>query len=154
MIGFPYETIDEIFETIDLLAQIRPGRFRWSIFFPYINTRAYEIARDGGFIDFDKLENLTNFTAESALDFGPIHNAILKRLKSTFPWHVNARAAFSSSPLYARLLEQAEDIPIENWPEAEKNIIKLDEEVSRTLSLSQERHYGYKYNSFTAVRSH
>lgn len=154
MIGFPYETIDEIFKTIDLLAQIRPGRFRWSIFFPYINTRAYEIARDGGFIDFEKLESLTNFTAESALDFGPVHNAILKRLKSTFPWHVNARAALSSSPLYARLIEQAEEIPLESWPEAEKNIIKLDEEVSRTLSLSQEQHYGYKYNSFTAVRSH
>jgi len=154
MIGFPHETIAEIDETIDLLARIRPGRFRWSIFFPYINTRAYEIARDGGFIDFERLESLTNFTDESALDFGPEHNWHLRKLKSMFPWHVNARAGFSSSSLYAQLIEQADRIEPQDWPEAEKNTIEVDKHISRILDLSRECHYGYKYNLFTAVRSH
>jgi radical SAM superfamily enzyme YgiQ (UPF0313 family) len=154
MMGFPHETIAEIEETIDLLARIKPGRFRWSVFFPYINTRAYEIAREGGFIDFEKLESLTNFTDQSALDFGPDHNWFLKKLKTTFPWHVNARADLSSSPLYARVIEQAERIEPEDWPEAEKNLIEIDKSVSRMLELSRETHYGYKYNLFTAVRSH
>ncbi len=154
MIGFPHETIAEIGETIDLLARIKPGRFRWSVFFPYINTRAYEIAREGGFIDFEKLESLTNFTDESALDFGPEHNWFLKKLKTTFPWHVNSRADLSSSPLYTRLIEQAERIDPKDWPEAEQNLIEIDKSVSRMLELSRETHYGYKYNLFTAVRRH
>jgi radical SAM superfamily enzyme YgiQ (UPF0313 family) len=154
MMGFPHETIAEIEETIDLLARIKPGRFRWSIFFPYINTRAYEIARDGGFIDFNKLESLTNFTDESALDFGPEHNRFLKRLKTTFPWHVNARAGFSSSPLYERLIERADNVDEEDWAGAEKALVEVDRSVSRMLDLSGEPHYGYKYNLFTAVRNH
>lgn len=154
MIGFPHETIAEVEETIDLLARIKPGRFRWSLFFPYVNTRAYEIARDGGYIDFDKLNGLTNFTDESALDFGPKHNRFLKKLKATLPWHVNARTGFSSSPLYARLLEQADRIESQDWAEAEKHIIEIDKDISRMLELSGEPHYGYKYNLFTAVRSH
>lgn len=152
--GFPHETIDEIYETIDLLARIKPGRFRWSIFFPYINTDAYDIAREGGFIDFKKLEQLTNFTDESSLDFGPEHNWFLKKLKTTFPWHVNARAGFSSSPLYGWLIESAGGIAPEDWPEAEKQLVRTDKEISKTLALSREPHYGYKYNRFTAVRSY
>jgi radical SAM superfamily enzyme YgiQ (UPF0313 family) len=154
MIGFPHETIPEIEETIDLLARIKPGRFRWSIFFPFINTRAYEIAREGGFIDFDKLENLTNFTDDSALDFGPEHNRYLKRLKTTFPWRVNARAGLSSSPMYERLIAHVDKVADEDWSEAEERIIEIDRGVSRVLSLSGDVHYGYKYNLFTAVRSH
>ncbi len=154
MIGFPHETIGEINETIELLARIKPGRFRWSIFFPYINTRAYEIARDDGFIDFERLESLTNFTDRSALDFGPAHNWFLKKLKTTFPWHVNARAGFPSSSLYAGLLDEADRIEPDDWREAEKHLVEVDRSISRMLELSRESHYGYKYNLFTAVRSH
>ena len=154
MIGFPHETTAEVYETIDLIARIRPGRFRWSIFFPYVNTRAYEIALDGGFIDFDKLDRLTNFTDESALDFGSEHNFFLKKLKTTFPWHVNARAGFSSSSMYARLLEHVDKIEPGYWPEFENSILRFDQDVSRMLTLSRETHYNYKYNLFTAVRSY
>ncbi len=154
MIGFPHESINDVRDTIELLARIKPGRFRWSIFFPYVNTRAYEIARDGGFIDFRKLESLTNFTDESALDFGPEHNSFLRRLKVTFPWHVNARAGFSGSHLYQSLIEQTDKIEMERWPEAEEYIIKIDGEISRALTLAGEPHYAYRYNLFTAVRSY
>jgi radical SAM superfamily enzyme YgiQ (UPF0313 family) len=154
MIGFPHETIPEIFETVDLLARIKPGRFRWSIFFPFINTRAYEIARNDGFIDFEKLENLTNFTDESALDFGPEQNWFLKKLKTTFPWHVNARADLACSSLYERLIDQADKINPADWAEAEKDLIGIDRNISRMLEISGETHYGYKYNLFTAVRRH
>jgi radical SAM superfamily enzyme YgiQ (UPF0313 family) len=154
MIGFPHETAEEVYETIELLGRIQPGRFRWSIFFPYVNTRAYEIALEGGFIDFDKLDRLTNFTDESALDFGPNHNFFLKKLKTTFPWHVNARSGFSSSSLYARLLEHVDKIEPGYWPEFESSIIRFDEDISRTLTLSREPHYNYRYNLFTAVRSY
>jgi radical SAM superfamily enzyme YgiQ (UPF0313 family) len=154
IIGFPHETIAEIYETIDLLANIKPGRFRWSIFFPYINTRAYDIASEGGYIDFGKLENLTNFTDESALDFGAAHNAFLRKMKTTFPWHVNARAGFSCSALYAQLVEYVDEIPMENWMEAEEIIVQGDKVIARMLALAAQQHYGYKYNQFTAVRSY
>ncbi|RJP71978.1 MAG: radical SAM protein [Candidatus Abyssobacteria bacterium SURF_17] len=154
MLGFPHETISDVYETIDLLARIKPGRFRWSLFFPYPNTRAYDIAHEGGFLDFRKLEELTNFTDESALDFGPDHNVFLRRLKITFPWHVNARAGFSCSELFDRLIEHVDKIDPEDWPAAEKLMLGLDENISGALILSRERHYSYKYNLFTAVRSY
>jgi radical SAM superfamily enzyme YgiQ (UPF0313 family) len=154
IIGFPRESISEIHETINLLARIKPGRFRWSVFFPFINTRAYDIAREGGFIDFEKLESLTNFTDESALDFGAEHNLALRKLKTTFPWYVNARADFKRSSLYSELVERIEKIAPEEWPIAEESVIRMDEDISRMLELSGEPHYGYKYNLFTAVRSY
>ncbi len=154
IIGFPHESVAEIFETIDLLARIKPGRFRWSIFFPFINTRAYDIARQGGFIDFVRIESLTNFTDESALDFGPEHNLALRKLKTTFPWHVNARAGFKCSSLYSELLERIERIESEEWQKVEDSVARMDGDISRMLSMSNEPHYSYKYNLFTAVRSY
>ncbi len=64
MIGLPDEGRADLFATIDLLATIQPGRFRWSIFFPYTGTVAYEIAKEKGLIDFERMETLSNFTEE------------------------------------------------------------------------------------------
>ena len=45
MFGLPYETKEEILETVKLLSIIKPGRFRWSIFYPFPRTEAYEISK-------------------------------------------------------------------------------------------------------------
>ena len=41
-----------------------------------------------------------------------------------------------------------------DWGEAEERILEVDRSVSQLLELAGESHYGYKYNLFTAVRSH
>ena len=45
MFGLPYESREEIMETIQLCAKVKMGRFRWALFFPFKGTAGYEIAK-------------------------------------------------------------------------------------------------------------
>jgi radical SAM superfamily enzyme YgiQ (UPF0313 family) len=153
MIGLPHEKKEDLMMTIELLARIKPGRFRWAIFFPYVNTVAYEISRKGGFIDFDKMEGLSGFTEESCLNFGPEHNAWIEKLQKIFPWYVNALANLPSSPLYQSLVKGAEGLPIESWRGIKDKVIPLDREISSLLNAQNKEHYAIRYEEFMAVRS-
>jgi radical SAM superfamily enzyme YgiQ (UPF0313 family) len=153
MIGLPYETKEDLMMTIELLARIKPGRFRWAIFFPYVNTVAYEMSRKGGFINLEKMERLSSFTEESCLDFGPEHNLWIEKLQKIFPWYVNACANLSSSHLYKSLVKGAEALSYESWKKIEDKIIPLDQEISLLLVSQQKEHYAIRYEEFMAVRS-
>ena len=41
----PPETEEELLDTVRLLGRIKPGRFRWSVFYPFPGTRAAKIAQ-------------------------------------------------------------------------------------------------------------
>lgn len=153
MIGLPKETRSDVLATIDLLAAIRPGRFRWSIFFPYPGTVAYEIAKDGGLIDFEKMETLSNFTAESCLDFGAEHNLLIDKLAVAFPWFVNERTDLPSSPIYHELVSEIERMDTKTWERVRSSIRSTDRELSAFLTKSDREHYAIKYNEFMGVRS-
>ncbi|MHC4999945.1 MAG: B12-binding domain-containing radical SAM protein, partial [Planctomycetota bacterium] len=58
IIGFPHETCDDVYQTIQLMASARPGRFRWTFFYPFPGTKAYEITREGGYINQEKMKTL------------------------------------------------------------------------------------------------
>jgi radical SAM superfamily enzyme YgiQ (UPF0313 family) len=151
MIGLPYETKADIVQTLQLLAQIEPSRFRWSVFFPYPKTRAFEICQKAGLIDPNKMVRLTNFTEGSCLDFGPEHNLFIQKLAKTFPWYVNTY--LSPSPaLYAELKTLVEAAHEKAWIEGEKVVLSLDQGVSQVLSMGGIRHYAIKYNPFMAVK--
>jgi radical SAM superfamily enzyme YgiQ (UPF0313 family) len=49
IIGFPHEGREDVFDTIRLLGTAKPGRFRWTYFFP--GTRAHQISIEGGFLN-------------------------------------------------------------------------------------------------------
>ena len=152
MLGLPHETKEDIMMTIKLLAGIEPSRFRWSIFFPYPGTKAYQISEEGGFIDYDKMESLNNFTEESCLNFGKQHNLFLKKLKKSFPWWVNAHTKFSVSALYQELVRVIEEMDEKIWDHNEPKIIPLDNKISEFLQLTEKSHYAIKYNEFMAVK--
>jgi len=153
MVGLPTETREEVMETIQILADIKPGRFRWSLFFPYPNTRAYEISQEGGFIDFNKMSQLSNFTDESCLDFGPAYNFWLKKVNRAFPWYVNALASLPCSPRYATMTGEIEAMSEESWMKAEGAISTRDRESSSRETHAGSLHYSIRFNSFMAVRS-
>lgn len=48
MIGLPTETREERWETVDVLAQSRIGRFRTSWFYPFPGTDSYRMTIEGG----------------------------------------------------------------------------------------------------------
>lgn len=153
MFGLPYETRDDIMETVQLLADIRPGRFRWAIFFPFPNTAAYAMSREGGFIDFSRMEGLSNFTEESCLNFGPEQNLWIQKLQKTFPWYVNARAQFPAAREYQRMIQEIENLSAEAWDAHQESILNSDRETAARLSAAGLEHYAIRFNPFMAVHS-
>jgi len=153
MFGFPHETIEDIGMTLDLLAKISPTRMRWAIFFPYINTEAYRISEEGGFINFDKMRQLSSFMYESCLDFGPEHNLFMRKLQKTFPWHVNARLGGSSGELYASLVHAVDELEVEEFAHLADQIRGFDVSLSRVVTAAGIPHYEIKYNDFMAVKA-
>ena len=153
MIGLPTETQEEVLETIQLLADSRPGRFRWSVFFPFPNTVAYDISLKSGCIDFDKMNILSNFTDESCLDFGPEQNLWLEKVMRAFPWYVNARSGLPGAGRYAELVAELESMPAEVWMKEKDTIRSRDEEESRRQQAAGNLHYAIRFNRFMGVRS-
>ena len=153
MFGLPYETKEDIYETIKLLGIIKPGRFRWTIFFPFPRTTAYEISKKGNFINFNKMKELDNFTDDTCLDFGEEHNLFISRLQRTFPWYVNMYCNNSSNGIFSILTKMIEKIPSPVWDGMKDFIIPCDREISQLLKQVNVEHYAIKYNSFTAVNS-
>ncbi len=153
MIGLPDEGRADLFATIDLLATIQPGRFRWSIFFPYTGTVAYEIAKEKGLIDFERMETLSNFTEESCLDFGDSHNLLIDKLAVAFPWFVNERTGLPSSSVYRGLVSEIEQMDRGTWERVRGTIRSTDTVISAFLNKAGRQHYAIKYNEFMGVRS-
>ena len=153
MIGLPTETRQELLETIQLLAESRPGRFRWSVFFPFPNTQACDLSLKGGFIDFDKMSRLSNFTDESCLDFGPEHNLWLEKVARAFPWYVNARSGLTGADRYAELVAEIESLSADEWLKVKDTIGSRDEEESRRQQAEGHLHYAIRFNRFMGVRS-
>jgi len=153
MFGFPHETIDDIQMTIDLLARISPTRMRWAIFFPYVNTEAYRISNEGGFIDFEKMRTLSSFMYESCLNFGPEQNLFIKKLQKTFPWHVNARLDGGSAAVYKNLVDAVNGLGEGAFDQVADQVVSFDKALSRMVSAVGLPHYEIKYNEFMAVKA-
>ena len=150
MLGLPGETMEELDETLDLLAQIGPSRFRWSIFFPFYNTDAYDMSVKGGYIDADAMRRLSNFMEASCLDFGPEQNLRIRKLRRTIPWEVNLRAGHAPE-VYRPLLERINEMNEEEWAEEEDDFPEADHHISRALLEEDRPHYAIKYNEFMGV---
>jgi radical SAM superfamily enzyme YgiQ (UPF0313 family) len=153
MIGLPYEGKEEVMETVELLARIRPGRFRWSVFYPFPRTEAYELSLKGGYVDFEKMQALQNFTEASCLNFGEEHNLFISKLQRTFPWFVNRYSSNSVATLYTTLTRAIEEMSEEAWQNFGGKVSDMDKEISTLLKKAHCEHYAFRYNPFTAVRS-
>lgn len=153
MMGLPGETVNEMFDTVRLLGTIKPGRFRWAIFFPFVNTEAYNITRQMGLINEEKMRTLTNFTEETCLNFSDEMQMKIRRLSVAYPWYVNAASDLEIAPMYKNLVEEIEKMPENKWQSYKKEIRAIDADLSKTLTLDGKLHYNIRYNSFTGVRS-
>lgn len=157
MIGLPGETQSERWETVDLLAQSRIGRFRTSFFFPFPGTDSYRMTIDGGYLKEGADETLTTFTDGSCLDFGAEANLEIDKLGTCMPWFVNSRldrfhdapAAARYQPLVARVLAMTKD----EWIAFKPSVKAIDREISAVCVAHDELHYAIRYNTFMGVRS-
>ncbi len=153
MIGLPGEEREDVMETIRLLSKVQPGRFRWTLFFPFVGTRAYEIARDQGAIDFEKMASLDNFTDETCMSLGKETDLLVSKAKDLFCAFVNGYAGYADLPEYRELISRVESYDEEAWlanvAAVEREIETIEEGMRRT----GRRHYAVRYNRFMGVRS-
>jgi anaerobic magnesium-protoporphyrin IX monomethyl ester cyclase len=153
MMGLPRETPADLEKTFDLLGRIRPGRMRWSTFFPFPGTRAYEMAAADGSLDAARMRGLDNFFGESCLDLGPEMNRLVQRSRWLFPWSVNARLPGPTGKLYASLVETFRAMPEAAFEEASRDFRRLDAEVAGWAASAGGDPYRIRYNDFMAVRA-
>jgi len=153
IIGFPYETRVNVQETIDLMAQARPGRYRWTFFFPFPGTKAHEISVQGGFINQDKMSRLRNFTDQSCLDFGGDQDLFLQKVGKIMPWFVNAAAEWPAAPFYRSHVNQILEMDGEQWDQYAKTLLEQDKQMSAEMIKQGLSHYAVKYNRFMGVNS-
>ena len=153
MIGLPGETSDDVMATIRLMAEAKPGRYRWSYFFPFPGTKAYEISRDRNQIDFEKMATMENFTDESCLNFGSNHNLFLSKVGSIMPWFVNAYSNLPVADIYRKKIEEILKMDEKAWKKRIPNIEAEDKEMSDKFVSQGLSHYAIKYNRFMGVIS-
>ncbi len=153
MIGLPGETEENIWETIDLLADAKPGRFRWTFFYPFPGTEAFRISEEGGYIDHARKEALQNFTDTTCLDFGAQQNLLLKKIGKIMPWLVNARADFNCAEVYKKKVDHLLTLDEVQWQKIEPTLLEEDKRLSEKMVQSGSTHYAVKYNRFMGVIS-
>ena len=153
MIGLPGETRADVMATIRLMAEAGPGRYRWSFFFPFPGTKAYELAKQGDYIDFAKMAHMENFTDGSCLNFGKEHNLFLKKVGRIMPWFVNAHSNLPVADFYRKKVEEILALDEKSWEKRTAYIEQEDNEISEKFINQGLSHYAIKYNRFMGVIS-
>jgi radical SAM superfamily enzyme YgiQ (UPF0313 family) len=153
MIGLPDETHSDVMATIRLMAKAKPGRYRWSFFFPFPGTKAYELSDQGNYIDHQKMAQMENFTDGSCLNFGRDHNLFLKKVGRIMPWFVNAYSDFAVADFYRKKVEEILALDEKSWQERTATIEEEDKEISKKFVSRGLSHYAIKYNRFMGVIS-
>ncbi len=149
MIGLPDETAEDLQETIDLLAHIRPSRFRWSVFFPMPGTHLHDVCVERNLIDSDKMAQLTNFMDDTCLKLDDAPLALVRRLRRSLPWFVNAQLPGPEGQRFAELAQRILEAPEEQFEE----LHAAGERLCQALAGQAQPYYEIKYNRFMAVRT-
>jgi anaerobic magnesium-protoporphyrin IX monomethyl ester cyclase len=153
MIGLPQETREDVMATVRLMARAVPGRFRWTFFFPFPGTDSYQLAADGGYIDFAKMRALSNFTDDSCLEFGAEQNLFLAKVGRIMPWFVNAETDFEVASVYRQLVDEILTLDGPAWDRRAPGLLDEDKQLSLRFQREEKRHYAVKYNPFMGVIS-
>jgi len=153
MIGLPGETHEDLMATINLMGKANPGRFRWSFFFPFPGTKAYNASVDIEKIDRSKMEHMENFTEGSCLDFGEEQNLFLKKAGRLFPWFVNAASDLPVAKFYKKKIDEILSLDSVSWEQKADEFYDQDKKISRNFIEKNLSHYAIKYNPFMGVIS-
>jgi anaerobic magnesium-protoporphyrin IX monomethyl ester cyclase len=153
MIGLPLEEEEDILATIRLLSRMQPGRFRWSLFFPFIGTRAYDVALNHGSIDFQKMALLDNFTDETCMILNDKVGLLVEKVKECFCAFVNGYADEGNVKGYRKLITRIEKADRGRWEQEKEEIKGLIAATDRRMETEGQLHYQVRFNRFMGVRS-
>ena len=153
MIGLPGETHEDLMATINLMGKAKPGRFRWSFFFPFPGTKAYQASINVEKINRNRMEHMENFTEGSCLDFGEKQNLFLKKAGRLLPWFVNAASDFPVAEFYKKKVDEVLSLDAVSWEKRADEFYNQDKEISQRFVDQGLSHYAIKYNPFMGVIS-
>ncbi len=153
IIGFPHETAEDVWDTVRLMGQSRPGRFRWTFFFPFPGTKSHEISEQGGYLNHERMKALKNFTDQSCLDFDPTHSLFLKKVGRIMPWFVNACSDLPVREFYRQKVDELLALDEAQWERVSPTLLDQDKQYSEDFSRQGLSHYAVKYNRFMGVLS-
>ncbi len=153
MIGLPYETREDVMATVKLLADAKPGRFRWTYFYPFPGTDAHRMSIEGGYVTPGQEQGLMNFTDDFCLDFGPEQNLFLRKIGRIMPWFVNAYSDLPVADTYSERVDNLLKLDEEKWREVSPGLHEEDKKLSDYFVRQDASHYAIKYNPFMGVIS-
>ena len=153
MIGLPTETRAEIEETLQLCADVQMGRFRWAVFFPFVGTAGYTMAKDQNLIDFEKMKKMGNYFDGSCLHFTDEHDLYLVKLSKFCHWYVNERTNWPTAAAYRKLVAEIEPMDRATFEREYPRLRKLDREMSDEFIEKDLTHYTQRYSHVMGVRS-
>jgi radical SAM superfamily enzyme YgiQ (UPF0313 family) len=153
MIGLPLEKREDLQATIDLLAEIQPGRFRWAVFYPFPGTDIHTLCEQEGLLDPEKMARLDNFYEASPLRLDPELDLWIRKLQRCLHWYVNARSALPCAPLFQERVAKLEGLGEEAWSGRADNFLDEDRRLSEDLQARSELHYSLRFIQVMAVRS-
>jgi len=81
MIGLPYETRESVQRTIDLNKRLKPDHVTVSFFYPYPQTRLWDVCKNEGFLT---VRSATDHVRQSTIDLPTITRKELERLWTEF----------------------------------------------------------------------
>ena len=153
MIGLPLEEREDMEATVDLIATIKPGRFRWSIFTPFPGTEIHDLCLKERLIDPKKQDSNATFYSGSCLRFTPEIDLFIGKLQRAFHWYVNARADIPGRDTYRRLVEEIESLDSVGWKSRSAGFLEEDRRISAGLAGGPDLHYSIRFTQVMAVRS-
>jgi anaerobic magnesium-protoporphyrin IX monomethyl ester cyclase len=153
MFGLPTETRDEVMETVQLIARIKMGRFRWALFFPFPGTAGYRISVEKDLIDYDKMARLGNYFDGTCLKFGPELDLLFEKMGKVFHWWVNAETDWPTAPIYRALVDEVLSWDRATFEQKKSTLQERDRELSEDLLAKGLPHYSIRYSHVMAVHS-
>lgn len=153
MFGLPTETKAEIYETLKLCAELKLGRFRWALFFPFPGTKAFKIADELGIINFERMHQLGSYFDGTCLRFDEEHELFLDKLQTFAHWWVNSFTDWPSANIYQELVAEIEAMDRTTWEEEKNRLISYDKELSNSLLAEKSLHYANRFSQVMGVRS-
>ena len=143
MIGIPGETIENIMETIQLNALIRPYIVWLSTFNPYPGTELYQVCKEKGVIDEALWDRIDSYRAESVLGDGYFPRLDFKKVRVMFRWFLNERLRNKAEGIYRENIESLSALSDEQWKDAtaEKLFKERDTEIDLSLRKKDISHY-------------
>lgn len=84
MIGLPFETKLNMFETLMLNVKIQPDVVQVSAFYPFRGTGLGNISYEKGWVMTEKIEQLESYFEESVMDYPQLKNADINYFNNNF----------------------------------------------------------------------